>query len=606
MDLIDFRRQCGNGTDAEILEACQRVNPSISDIDVAKSWIWTLTKRLLDTERYAQAGLLLWGEALFNNGPAAVKQLLKFVRTKQNMIVLGAASMGKTYTLIAYCLLDWLRDPEHTEIKVISTTSGHAKSQSFSTLQRLYENAIIALPGLAMDGFIGLNPKDRHSAITLVAIPQGEDGKGVLQGFHPMPRKTKHSIFGTSSRIRALLDEAEEIPQGVWEGVSNLLASAWGAEAVKVFCATNPRDPTSRLAQLAEPVNGWTSLNMDTDKEWESTERWSVLRLDGADCENVVERKLIFPGFLTNDGFQKFALELGGRSPKYLTFGRAMYPLEALQNTLIPYSLLEQTVGQYIFEGRVVGCAGIDLAFEGGDRVILFTGRYGKAFGFTPLNGKAIIWAKPRYCLQADQYFEIPKAKTIALATDLENRMTQLKIHPDWVTCDRTGVGTGTHDALCEQWNPGVRGVMWGAESGALKILADDHDYSIEIYDGITTEMYARVRKYLEFGALAFHPQIITAQLFKELSGRRYQPSPKGPSGKPRIRLEPKKEYKKRLGVSPDLADALVMMCHGAALNGPEKVTMLGANRPNVTRFAPGQNIGERERNTYVDFSQDF
>ena len=35
---------------------------------------------------------------------------------------------------------------------------------------------------------------------------------------------------------------------------------------------------------------------------------------------------------------QKFALELGGQSPKYLTFGGAMYPLTALQNTLIPYS----------------------------------------------------------------------------------------------------------------------------------------------------------------------------------------------------------------------------------------------------------------------------
>ena len=73
---------------------------------------------------------------------------------------------------------------------------------------------------------------------------------------------------------------------------------------------------------------------------------------------------------------------------------------------------------------------------------------------------------------------------------------------------------------------------MWGAEAGNRKILADDHDYAIEVYDGIDTEMYARVRKFLEFGFMAFHPQIATQQLFKELSGRRYQPAPKGPSGK--------------------------------------------------------------------------
>jgi hypothetical protein len=454
-----------------------------------------------------------------------------------------------------------------------------------------------------MDGFIGLNPKDRHSAITLVAIPQGEDGRGVLQGFHPVPRTRPHPVFGSMSRVRALLDEAEEIPTGVWEGVSNLLASAWGAEAVKVACATNPRDVTSKLAQLAEPTTGWTTINMETDKEWVSSERWSVLRLDGIDCENVASRELIYPGFLTWDGYQKFALELGGQSPKYLTFGRAMYPLSALQNTLIPYSLLEATIGQYIFDQRTVGCSGIDLAFEGGDRIIVFVGKYGRAIGFQPVNGAPVLWKKPRYCVQADQYYEMPKEKTIALASSIETRLKGLKIHPDWTTCDRTGVGTGCHDALCEQWSPMVRGVMLGADAGPYKILADDHDFSVEVYDGITTEMYARVRKFLEFGFLAIHPQVLTMQLFKELSGRRYQPAPKGPSGKPRIRLEPKKEFKRRLGWSPDIADAFVQMVHGAAINGPEKASMLGSNRQAPL---PGSNIGIREKTAYVDFSQEL
>jgi hypothetical protein len=604
MDLATFRASCGEGTGEELLKAVAAIDPSVLTPDQAKAWIWALLKRLLDTERYAQAGLLLWGEALFNAGPRAVNELLRFVRSTQNMIVLGGAALGKTYTLIAYCLLDWIRDPEYTEIKVISTTGGHAKSQSFSTLQRLYKAAIVPLPGLSMDGFVGLNPKDRHSAITLVAIPQGEDGRGVLQGFHPVPRLSPHPVFGSMSRVRALLDEAEEIPSGVWEGVSNLLASAWGPEAVKVACATNPRDVTSKLAQLAEPPSGWTAINLDTDKAWTSSERWEVLRLDGADCENVLERKLIFPGFLTWEGYQKFALELGGQSPKYLTFGRGMYPLSALQNTLIPYSLLEAVIGQFIFEGRTVGCAGIDLAFEGGDRIILFVGRYGKAIGFQPKKGQPILWQKSRYVTQADQYFELPKEKTIALATSIETRCKGLNVHPDWITCDRTGVGTGTHDALCEQWSGSIRGVMWGSESGTRKLMGDDHDYAIEVCDGIDTEMYLRTRKWLEFGLLAFHPQIQTTQLFKELSGRRYQPSTKGPSGKPRIRLEPKKEFKKRLHWSPDIADGLVMMCHGAALNGPEKASMIGANR--ARRFGPGDNIGPREKTAYIDFSQDI
>jgi hypothetical protein len=178
MDILEFRRKCGQCTDEELVRAVWEIDKSVQSPDQAKAWLWALTKRLLDTERYSLAGVLLWGEALFNPGPKAVQKLMRAVREAQNMIVLGAAAMGKTYTLICYCLLDWLRDPEFTEIKVISTTGGHAKSQSFSTLQRLYTSAIVQLPGLTMDGFVGLNPKDRHSAITLVAIPQGEDGRG--------------------------------------------------------------------------------------------------------------------------------------------------------------------------------------------------------------------------------------------------------------------------------------------------------------------------------------------------------------------------------------------------------------------------------------------
>jgi hypothetical protein len=604
MDISKFRQQCGECSDKEIVAAVSEIDKTVQTPDQARAWIWALIKRLLDTERYGLAGVLLWGDALFNPGPKAVKQLLSYARSKQNMIILGGAALGKTYTLICYLLLDWIRDPEYTEIKIISTTGGHAKSQSFSTLQRLYKAAVIPLPGLSMDGFVGLNPKDRHSAINLVAIPQGEDGRGVLQGFHPVPRRTPHPVFGSMSRVRALLDEAEEIPSGVWEGVANLLASAWGAEAVKVACATNPRDVTSKLAQLAEPPSGWTQIDLNADKEWTSSERWSVLRLDGADSENVAQRKLVYPGFLTWDGYEKYALELGGQSPRYLTFGRGMYPLQALQNTLIPYSLLESVIGQYIFDGRTIGVGGVDLAFEGGDRIILAVGKYGKAIGFHSPKQTPLLWRKPRYCVQVDQIYELPKEKTIALASSIETKLVGLKVHPDWVTCDRTGVGTGTHDALCEQWSGSVRGVMWGAESGQRKILADDHDFACEIYDGIDTEMYARCRKFLEFGLMAFHPQVQTGQLFKELSGRRYQPASKGPSAKPRIKLEPKKEFKKRLGWSPDIADAVVMLVHGCALNGPEKASMIGSNRPKP--FSPEGNIGVRERTEYIDFSQEL
>jgi hypothetical protein len=45
------------------------------------------------------------------------------------------------------------------------------------------------------------------------------------------------------------------------------------------------------------------------------------------------------------------------------------------------------------------------------------------------------------------------------------------------------------------------------------------------------------------------------------------------------------------------------MMCHGAALNGPDKASMLGSNR-SVLR--PREAVGIREKTNWVDFSQEL
>ena len=106
MDLIKFRRSLGGGTDDEIVRGCADIDPTIKTPEQGKIFIWSMFKRLLETDRYASAGTLLWGEELFNCGPAMVRKILNFARTHQNIIVLGAAACGKTYGLVSFCLLE--------------------------------------------------------------------------------------------------------------------------------------------------------------------------------------------------------------------------------------------------------------------------------------------------------------------------------------------------------------------------------------------------------------------------------------------------------------------------------------------------------------------
>lgn len=63
--------------------------------------------------------------------------------------------------------------------------------------------------------------------------------------------------------------------------------------------ACNPEGVTYRIVQLAEPEGGWKIEQVDTLYKWVSALGYNVLRLDGKNSENVVQRKIIYEGLMS-------------------------------------------------------------------------------------------------------------------------------------------------------------------------------------------------------------------------------------------------------------------------------------------------------------------
>lgn len=577
-----LRETLGTGSDAERLAAVRMLEPSCELLAQADAYLWAVVSRLLRMNLLAEVASLLWPLERFDPRPECVQRIWKAIQAEPKLILMGCGSAGKSYSSIAWFLLDWLRDPRFTCSKVISSTAGHNKSNVFSTLHMLHSESRIRLPGVRLDGFIGLDSKNRHAAISRVNIPQGENQKAALSGFHPIPRDAPDSIFGNVGRVRGLIDEAEEVAHGLWLGISNMLLSMQGSDLIKVVAACNPRDVLSPLAMYACPEQGWNRVQVDRDKEWVSKERWKVIRIDGADLENVREKRIVFQGFMTYGGYENLRLKGGGNSPEYWTLGRGMYPLEGAANTIIPLSYLDQIHGTLLFVGQVIPVGSLDVAFEGDDEVIFTAARYGLAAGWRdPGSGKVHNFEKQRYCLQVDQFFALPKTRTIEQAEAVMELCGRLAIQPEWVLVDRTGVGTGVHDALISLWDPEVKGVNWGQSATEKKILEDDTHLAVEEMDGICTEMYMALRRWIEFNYIKFSPTLDTDKLFKELTQRKYFLSTKGPTDLMRMRIQPKKEFKATYGWSPDRADSLVMGLHHVRMEGPERAR---ATARSVTR----------------------
>lgn len=540
--------------------------------------IWRYIQRLLDLDQYQAAAIVCWGPDLFTPEPHCTRLVWDGLKGHSKNLIMGGGSLSKSYSGAVYFGLDFLRDPEWTCIKVMSVTRQHAVTNVFAHLKNLLANVIVPVPNISVKSESVRVNNDDKQGIHLTSIPMGDDGKGRLRGFHPVPRPTPHPRFGRLSRIALILDEAEEIPEGVWEDVNNvLLTEETDNSHVKVFAATNPKDRNSKFGSLSEPQNGWSSVDIDRDETWQSSRGWNVIRLDGAKCENVEQKRVVFPGLQTWEGFERL-LKLGTDNPEYFTMARGWFPESSASVVIINEPMFERAKGIYVFSGPTTTAGGVDMAFDGNDSVVYTVARFGMSTGWTDIRGDFHRFKEERRVVQIEQQITLEKKDTLEQSKSIIRLSRDLGVKPAWLTVDRTGNGTGVHDALQSMFGPDVFGVMFSWSATDTRILDDDSETCSERYHDIVTEMAFAIRKFMETDTLKLNPGINWNNLSKETVTRRYSQVGRG-----FLRIESKKDFKKRnSGVSPDRFDSLLLAVHGIRMNEGISASMVNSPKQRV------------------------
>lgn len=504
----------------------------------------------LENDRYLIGATLCWGVELFDIRPRSVGLIWNAMQKHPQLLIFGSGSQGKSYTPNCFALLDWERDPEFTTTKLVSTTAGHERAQSFSNLVRLHRMSAVPLSGQIKEGFIGLDKHDKRSSIAEVSIDKGDENKSAkLQGFHPLPRPYPHHKFGSLTRVRGVFDEAEDIPIGLWKGESNMMQNLDDEMHVSIVATWNPKDKTSMAAKKSEPAGGWINLN-ESLEEYVSKDGYHCIRLDARRSENIIQRRTIYPGHMSYEGFKRLE-EKGGAD--FETFGKGVYPLEIASFGIIDPILLERSRGIFIWSRTPTPFATLDMAEEGRDEAFFTAFRYGKAIAFEPEGKDRIIFDSPRFCIQVDQQFPLPKKNTILMGKDAIDMCVMLHVKPEWFALDCSNSVT-LRDWLTLKWGR-VLGIKWGALPSEVPILHEIRENPIELYANAKTEMFFACGSWVEFGYMAFAPSMDTTELFDQLSDFRYKPLTKL-----KKRCEETREYKKRHGgQSPDRAASVVM-----------------------------------------------
>lgn len=583
------------------VDATRVIEKNVQDEAQVDSFIHRYVLKLLDAGDYTGAGIVLFGDTCFNPRPISVQRIWRAIEDHALVLLQGAAGVGKTLTPICWLLLDWLYDPQFTNVKLISATKGHASSNAYSDLVRMHRDAIIKLPGEPTSDYIGLDNKERKSGISIVAIPEGSDGKGRLQGFHPHPRPKPHHKLGNSSRVRIYMDECEKIPGGVWQGISNVKKSMSGKDVIKVIGSYNPHDPASITAKNATPPNGWDSFDVETGvagkDEWMSKEGWFVCRIDGKKNENVIEKKLIFPGMITWEGYRNGELAEGGNSVDHYVFDRGAYPPEGAVGVIISQRVFTDAKGEFMFVGPTVKVGGVDIAVDGRDRCVMSAGRTGDASGFKPIEGPLIRFEEPRKVLQLDQQFEIKKGDTKIVGDGIMEAAIRLGISPEYLCVDATGNGSAVFSYLKAIWSNQVQGIDFNASATNIKILMEDQYLPEDLYDGIVSEVLFALAKWMEFRFLAISPGVRLNPLEMECTTRKYVIG----LGK-KLKAEKKDDYKLRMSAkSPDFLDSLSCLLHAARARAKVMGRMTDKPPPEKPKKKPIHGIVDRSPRWLVE-----
>ena len=334
----------------------------------------------------------------------------------------------------------------------------------------------------------------------------------------------------------------------------------------------------------------------DADFDWTSKRGWRVVRLDAARCENVVQRKIVYPGLQTYEGFQAVIANSGGMdSPGYWAMARGCFPPTGTSMSVIPPGLLNGIRVDPIWYEDPAPVGACDLAFEGGDVAVFFKGSYGLAAGIRLAPsldhpaGRTVMFRdskgrqRPRPLLVVEAMLKLPKGDTIAMADEVKRVATSFGIRAEHLCLDKTGAGLGTYDLVRSTW-PEVIGVNYSEGATETKIMEEDSQTCDKAYGRVNSELWFAARKLIEFGFVKFGMGLTFDNLQSELTGRRYRLRGKTAN------VEAKKDYKARnAGRSPDEADAFTLLVHTVR----RAFSLVGAMNPENAFADPTGDYGD-------------
>ena len=496
-------------------------------------------------------------EPLMVKHPWAEEMISAVIRNKY-LAIGGAASSGKSHTMAAWGILNWLAAPRDTLVLLTSTTLREARKRiwgSVISMLSVIEGAPIKIRD-SIGNAAYINEQGNlieRAGLSLIAAEKSKTREAVGK-FIGIKQK----------RVILICDELSELSEAILQaGLSNLSKNP----SFSLCGMSNPNSRFDAFGIWSEPKDGWESVDPNIDDSWKTKWGGKYVRFDAERSPNVIAGETIYPWLPTVEKLNEDKALLGQESRGYMRMVRAIFFDSDETEGIYGEAELAQSgaMSSIDWAGSPIPIAGLDPAFtNGGDRTILYTGKVGYD-------------RTGQYCVCLDEALHLNddatnKAvpRTYQIVRQVKDECQKRKITPENVAVDATGAGAPFCDVLAGEWSDQILRVSFGGKASDKRVSANSKMIGQELYVNRVSELWfvgkELVRTKQLFG--------ISTDLAQEITGRNYD-MVKG--GTLRMKIESKPDFKARFGRSPDLADAaflcldLARQRHGlVAVDPPE------------------------------------
>lgn len=488
---------------------------------------------------------ILWNgpdrsQPLFTRHPWA-EQMIAAAAAEKYLAIGGAASSGKSYVMAGWGIINWLAAPDRTLILVTSTTLREARKRIWGAVITL----LTAVPGLPIkirDSIGSANYIDANGVIFDRA------GLSLIAAEKSKTREATGKLIGIKQeRVMLIADELSELAHSIIQtGMSNLASNP----ELSIIAMSNPCSRFDAFGDWSEPRKGWDSITPEIDYSWRTKYSGRYMRFDAEQSPNLGVDEVLYPWLPTQERIDEAKKNLGETSRGYMRMYRAVFFDSDEAEGVYGESELANSCALKTVELRdTIQLAALDPAFtNGGDRTMLRFGELGYDH-----NGQYVLQLKESVLLYED---ETNKAvpRTHQIVRQLKDACTKRGVRAENVAIDATGAGAPFCDVVAADWSPDILRISFGGKATDRRVSMNNPTPCYDLYANRVSEIWFAGKELIRYGQLYG----VDHELAREMTARQYE-TIKGGEGL-RMKVEPKPDFKKRSGYSPDNADAAFLL----------------------------------------------